>query len=266
MAAAGALVALLLALSQDQPLPEGNAFVRSLVGRQRQQEQALNRYSYDVLVSEEDLNASGIATKREAKQYEVFYVKGLPVRRQTHANGRPLAAKAQAKQDREVQHKVEKITQGLVAREEPGLRLSQVLERYDFRSIGRETLDARPVIVLDFTARKGKRDLDSDNVLRALFGRIWVDEQDRAVVRAEIRNSSGIKFGLGLGASLKSLDLKLEFRRMDDGVVLPWSVSGTASGRILIFKSFRKRQTTSYSNYRRFEVDSEERFDASVPR
>jgi hypothetical protein len=262
----GALFALLLVLPQAAPLPEGNAFVGSLVGRQRQREEALNRYTYDVLEAREDLDKSGAVSKRETKRYEVFYVKGLPLRRLVEANGRPLSPGEQQKEDREVHERVDKVAQGRVAREQPGIRISQILERYDFHAVAREDAGGRSILVLDFTARPGKRPLDSDNVLRALAGRLWVDEVDLAVVRAEIRNSAGIKFGLGLGASVKSLDIAMEFRRMDDGVYLPLRVTGTASGRILLFKGFRKRETTTYSDYRRFEVDSREEFDTGVPR
>jgi len=112
--------------------------------------------------------------------------------------------------------------------------------------------------VLDFAPLPGKRKLDSDNVLRAITGRIWVGEQDQAVARAEFHNTSSIKFALGLGASLKSLDVRLDFQRMEDGVWLPLRVSATAAGRFLIFKGFRTRETTTYSNWKRFEVDTDE--------
>ena len=76
--------------------------------------------------------------------------------------------------------------------EKPGVRLSQILERYDFRSVARETIDGRSALVLDFSARPGKRDLDGDSVLRRLTGRIWVDEEERQVVRAEFRNTDPV--------------------------------------------------------------------------
>lgn len=268
-------LALLLAAPQDAPpvltpapLPEGNGYVRGLVGRQRAREAALSRYTYDVLEAEEQLDKVDKVKKRETKRYEVFYVKGLPVRRLVEENGRPLSPDKQARENRNASEKVESIAKGLVAREQAGTRISQILERYDFRALARESLPGGDAIVLDFAPLPGKRPLDSDNVLRAIAGRVWVDEADQAVARAEFRNTTGIKFALGLGASVKSLDVRLDFQRMEDGVWLPLRVSATAAGRIFIFKGFKTRQATTYSNWKRFGVETEERFgpDAPVPR
>lgn len=250
----------------EAPLPEANALVRSMVGRQRAREEALNRYTYDVLVTEEHLDGQGRATKRESEAFEVFYVKGLPVRRQVARDGRPLDAKAQAKEDASVREKVEKIQAGRVAREQPGVRLSQVLERYDFRTLSRETHGGRSVLRLEFKPLPGKRDLERDNVLRALRGRLVVDEADAAVLHAELENSQGIKFAWGLGASLRSLELAMDFRRMEDGVWLPLKLEAAFQGRMLLFKGFRRRQVTSFSNFRRFTTETEERYDTDVPR
>jgi hypothetical protein len=268
----GVLVALaLLASAREGPppgeasLPEGNALVRSMLGRQRAREEALNRYTYDVMVTNEHLDGQGRVTKRESEAFEVFYVKGLALRRLTARDGRPLDAKAQAREDAAVREKVDRIRQGRVAREQPGVRLSQILERYDFRTVTRELSEGRSVLLLEFQPLPGKRDLERDNVLRALKGRLLVDEAEAAVLRAELQNTQGIKFALGLGASLRSLNLVLDFGRMEDGVWLPLRVETAFQGRMLLFKSFRRRQTTTFSNFRRFSADTEERYDTHVP-
>lgn len=248
------------------PLPEGNALARSMLGRQRAREDALDTYTYDVEEAQEHLDSKDRVTKRESESFQVFYVKGLPVRRQVAKNGRPLDAKAQAKEDARVRERVQKVQQGRVTREQVGVRLSQILERYEFRSVARESRAGRDTLVLEFEARPGKRDLDSDNVLRALAGRLWVDEAERAVAHAEIRNTQGIKVALGLGASLKSLDVAMDFRRLEDGVWLPERVVARVAGRMFVFKGFRRRQVTSFSNYQRFVAESEESYDTRVPR
>jgi hypothetical protein len=250
----------------EAPLPDGNALVRSMVGRQRAREEALNRYTYDVIVSDEHLDGQGRVTKRESEAFEVFYVKGLALRRRTARNGQALDAKAQAREDAAVRERVQRIREGRVAREQPGIRLSQILERYDFRTLARETREDRSVLRLEFRPLPGKRDLERDNVLRALQGRLLVDEADAAVQRAELQNSQGIKFALGLGASLKSLSLTLDFRRMEDGVWLPLRVEAAFQGRMLLFRSFRRHQVTSFSNFQRFTTETEERYDSDVPR
>jgi hypothetical protein len=46
----------------EAPLPDGNALVRSMVGRQRTREETLKRYTYDVLVSDEGEGSSSGAS------------------------------------------------------------------------------------------------------------------------------------------------------------------------------------------------------------
>lgn len=252
-----ALVAQAPAPAPSPDLPEGNAFVRGLLGTQRQQEEALDRYTYDVLEVQEDLDAAGATKKHESRLFQVFYVKGRPVRKLVAEQDQPLTPARQAEVEREVGKKVEAILKGQAVSEQAGVRLSRILERYDFKSVAREDVDGRASLVLDFAPRPGKRDLDSDNVLRRLAGRIWVDEADRQVARAHLRNTEPVSFALGIGGKLAALDLVMEFRRLPDGVWLPRETRGTFSGRKL-FKSFRIRHTTVYDRYRRFEVEAEE--------
>jgi len=124
-------------------------------------------------------------------------------------------------------------------------------------------VDGRTAVVLDFRALPGRRRLDNDRVLRQLSGRIWVDEAENEVVRAEVRNTGGIKIALGLGASVSSIDLSMEFAKVDDTVWLPRRIEALAAGRVLLFKGFRTRNTATYSHYRRFQVETEERVQPS---
>lgn len=261
--AVAALIAAGAGAPADSPaegtLPEGNAYVRQLVERHRERERTLDSFAYDVQELREELDGSGGVKKTRSRTYEVFFVRARPVRRLVAEDGRPLSAERQKKVDREAREKAEAISSGSAVTEQPGLRLSTILDRYDFRALGREAVDGRPSIVLDFGARPGRRTIEGDNVLRNLAGRIWVDEAEGEVVRAEARNTSSIRFALGLGASVSTLSLRLEFRKVDDSVWLPLRTEAAFAGRALLFKGFRTRVTTTYGNYRRFRVDVDER-------
>jgi hypothetical protein len=243
--------------AEAPPLPEGNAYVRALVSRQRSREEALNKYTYDVDEMEEELDGKGLVQKTETRRYEVFHVKGRPIRKQVALNGRPLTAAAIQKEERRVKEKVDDILDDRTTRELPEVRLSQVLERYDFQAVGREDMDGRPTLVFSFAPVPGKRDLEADFVLRRLTGRIWVDEEERELVRAEMRNTEKIKVAMGLGASVASLDMTLAFRKIEDGVWLPSRIVFGVSGRKFVFVGFKMRVSALYGRYRRFEADTE---------
>jgi hypothetical protein len=240
-------------------LPDGNAIVRELAQKQRRWEEILNGYTYDVEVVREDLDKEDRVTKHESRRYEVFYVKGRPIRRLVAEDGRPLGAERQAKVDREVKEKVDAVNEQRVVQELPAVRLSAILERYDFRSVGREAMDGRPAIVLEFTALPGSRPLAHDDLLRNLAGRVWMDEAEREVVRAEVRNTAAMKLFLGLGASVSTVSGTFEFRKVGDTLWLPVRDETRATGRMLLFKTFRTRVVHTYDNFRRFDVHSEEK-------
>src|SRR5262245_10050251 len=136
MSAAALVLCLLQAPAPD--LPDGNAFVRGLIGAQKRNEEALDRYTYDLLEIREELDGKGAVKKRHSLLSQVFYVKGRPVKKLVSEDDQPLTPKRQAEEDREVTRRVEAIVKGNSVTERPGLRLSTVLERYDFRSVARE--------------------------------------------------------------------------------------------------------------------------------
>jgi hypothetical protein len=255
-------VALGLFFLAPDPLPDGNVYVRGLVERQKRREEALNRYTYDVEQLFEELDAGGAVRSRKVQRFEVFYVKGRPLWKLVAEDGRPLTKGQQEVEEKRVREKVGDLAAERVALKDPSVQLSAILERYDFRTVGREDLDGFPALVLEFQPRPGKRDLDGDAVLRALAGRIWVDEAETEVVRAEVSSTSDIKFALGIGASVSAMGVVLDFRKIEDGLWLPARVEAKAEARLLLIKGFRGRSTSIFSHYRRFEAASEEEIKA----
>jgi len=255
---AAAVAAALLLWRAGAPLPEGNAYVRGLVEKQRHREEILDQYTYDLASVREDLDEAGRVKERETRRYEIFFVKGRPVRRLVEEDGRPLSAARQQREDREAREMAEAVRSGRAVTEQPRVRLSAILDRYDFRAVAREDVAGRTAIVLEFQPRPGDLGLEGDRYLRRLGGRIWVDEAEQEVVRTEITNLAAIKVGSVLGASVSSLSTRIDFRKVDDAVWLPAEDETLVSGRALIFKKFRRRFRRTYGNYRRFSVESTE--------
>jgi hypothetical protein len=240
------------------PLPEARVLLDGLPERQRAFEAAINDYTYDLETVTEKLDKKKAVVSRKSLQYEVFFVKAKRVRRLVGEDGQLLSAQRQAKVDQEVEKHVQNVIKGK-ARPRESTDLSEILERYDFRSTARELVDGRPTIVMDFEPRPGKRDLEGDVVLRRLAGRVWIDEGERAIVRAEIRSTGKIKIALGLGASIGAVSVTSEFVKVEDGLWLPRRIQSEVDGRVLLVKGVRERNTGTFSRYRRFQTESEER-------
>jgi hypothetical protein len=276
---AAALLAASLAVPADQeptapPLPEGNAYVRSLIGPSGPgpQDEAINDYAYEFEEIREELNGKGQVTSRRSRRSQVYFVKGRPVRRLVSQDGVPLSAKKQAQEDRRAIEKSTAIREGRTIQERPGIRLSILFDRFDFKTLRRETRAGRETLVLAFSPRSGtdrkteKRPADA--LARVLEGTVWIDETARRVVRIEAKNQSGASAGVATGVRVGELVLVAEFQRLEgsvssggetDGVWLPTRTETVASGRAFLFRKFHVRQTTIYSNYRRFSVATEER-------
>ena len=250
-------VALVLLLAADA-LPEGNAYVRGLVDGVRRREEAVNRYTYDVTEVREQLDDEGRRRGVETTRYEVFHVKGRPIRKKVARDGKPLPGDERIREDRRVEEEVDSVLKG-GRDEDRDVKLSEVLERYDFKTVGREEVDERPTLVFEFAAQPGERKLEGDRFLRVLTGRIWVDEGENELVRAELRTTKGVGFAWGLGPSLEALTMDLHFDRAEEGLWLPARLRALVNGQILPLKGFRYRITLLYGRYRRFETDTKER-------
>jgi len=250
--------ALALALAAQAPLPDGNEYVRLLVAGAKRREEALNHYTYDVEQLLEEVDAKGKVTSRKVRRYEIFYVKGEPLQKLVAEDGKPLSDARRQSEEERIRDEVKAAVKERVNLNDPGVKLSAILERYDFRTLRREDLDGWPALVLEFRPRAGKRDLEGDAVLRNLGGRIFVDEEEQEVVRAEVNNTAPINFAFGLGASVSGLTVTVDFRKIEKGLWLPMRVEATAEARVLMVKGFRGRTTSIFSNYRRFEAASTE--------
>jgi hypothetical protein len=252
-------VLLLLSLLLQSPpgLPDGNTLVKRVLAKQRALEQTLNTYSYDVLEREQELDRDGKPRSEKSRRYEVFYVKGAPVARKVEEQGHPLSPDVQKTEDARVARKVKDLATDPTAGDRAEFKLSRILARYDFHAVAREEVEGHMTVVMDFLPLPGKRDLAHDNVLRSVGGRVWVDEAQEQLVRADLRNTGGIKWAWGLGASVSEVRMVLGFKPFDN-VWLPSEFSFLARGRILLVKGFHQLTTETYSHYRRFEVSEEE--------
>jgi hypothetical protein len=206
----------------------------------------------------EELDRSGDVRKRRTRDFEVFVVKGRPVRRLVAKDGRRLEGREREAEDRRVRKQAEEVSAGKTASELPGVRLAKLLERYRFVATGREEIAGRCAVAFEFAALSGSFKVDYDSVMRRLAGRLWVDEQERVVARVEVRNTADIKIALGLAVKVKSLALRAEFTRLEADVWLPRSVETRVVGRKLLVSGINVRTTIAYRDYRRFEVEVDE--------
>ena len=238
--------------------------MRSLLSEQRQQDDSISDYTYDLLEVRENLDKKGVATSKTSLRYEVFYVKTRQIRRLVARNSQPLPAKEQALVDHKVEERARAIREGQVVTEQAGVRLSRLFPSFDFKTVGRRDFQDRSA--LEFTFRplsEGSQKKEvvgiGDDLLKRLSGRVVIDERDKRVIRLEAQSSDDIRAKIATGVKLHAIIFEIDFVLLEDKVWLPARVDTLVTARAFFFKTVRIRQTSTYSNYRKFQVDTDER-------
>jgi hypothetical protein len=121
----------------------------------------------------------------------------------------------------------------------------ELLERFEFKPVGREAWEGRSVLVMDFepaNRRLPVRHL-KDRLINRAAGRAWIDEEDWAVARVELRLTEPVKVLGGLVGVLRDFDYRLQRRRSHDGLWYTSHVDWRLEGRqVLVNKVVVSRE------------------------
>ena len=92
--------------------------------------------------------------------------------------------------------------------------------KYDFILLEPESLQGRPAYVMAFRPKNGRLSENqwSDRLMNRLAGKLWIDQEDFEIAKADLSLQSEITVGLGLLGALKKFDFVLERVRLPEGV------------------------------------------------
>lgn len=97
----------------------------------------------------------------------------------------------------------------------------ELLNHFTFGYITNETLVGRDCFILSFEPNKShKADGLMDRILSQLHGRLWIDQQDYQLAKADIHLIERVSFWAGFGGVLDQLDLVLARNRIEPGLWL----------------------------------------------
>jgi len=107
-----------------------------------------------------------------------------------------------------------------------------LVSRFDFMLLGREIVNGRPALVIDFSPVKKKlpeRNI-KDRFINKAAGRVWVDEAEYALVKADLRLTERVDVVGGLVGAVWKFTLGLMRDRTPDGLWfvrdLDWHLEG----------------------------------------
>jgi hypothetical protein len=134
---------------------------------------------------------------------------------------------------------------------------------YEAKLVGREMLDGHRMLVATLTPRpNAKTRSDEGNWMKKFKGRAWVAEDDYQIAKIEMEAIDDITLGLGLvGRVHEGSRFTFKRTKVNGEAWLPVEATFEASGRTLIFRSFKVSTTTTFSDYKKFNVDTTTTYD-----
>lgn len=251
-----------------EPWPDAGAVVRTSLDRNTSNESRLKDYTYTESQETRTLDKSGAVVKTESSTSEVLNLYRRPYRRRVSRNGRALAGKEKEKADQEFEREVHKREQESEeqgrkeqeerekARAENRRFLQEIPKAYSFKISGEAILDGMPVWVIDAQPRPDFRStVKRADLLKKMRGRLWIDKQSLQWVRAEVELIDSISFGGFLAKLDRGARMTFLQTRVNDEVWLPSKMTARVEARLLV-KHYSLAAETTWSNYRKFRVDS----------
>jgi hypothetical protein len=256
-------------VDQDaRPLPDIPTLIREVAVNQRAEEKISKDYIYHEVQTARQTDGHGGIKKSETREFDVFWIDGVPVRRMTAKDGRPLSANELKKQDERIDQDVAKAktrrakanAQGKQTghRGEEDIPPSRFLELGSFTNARRVALNGRDTIAVDYAGDpKAKTRNRAEDVVKDLEGTVWVDEKDRILVQVEGHFVNSFKVGAGLLVNIqKGTSFSMQMKKVNGEVWLPAVMSGHGAMRALVFFSFNGEGTIVDSDYRKFKATS----------
>ena len=201
----------------DPPLPTLQEIFPHVV--ERAQRESENDRSFESQFSfvkskvTETLNSKGEVKKHEAKistnnpALKKLAGRPAPVQSRALENGQPVS-------DRPAKGR------GKASEKEKFVVNDDFVKRFEFTLVGRETLNGRPALVLDFVpakARLPERDL-KDKFFSKTAGRVWLDEEDYAIAKGALRLTDRVNVVGGLVGAVWKLNFGFERERTEEGL------------------------------------------------
>jgi len=268
------------------PLPDPTTFAAEVRKRLMSDRALQSQYTYLEHRAEVSVSKLGKVSNGPLKVYEVYpsVEVGNNYKRLISVNGVPLTAAELEKQDRihrddvlreiaKRQRETPEQRQERLGREEEDRRKEQAIideafALYTITMTGRETLQSHETVVATLVPKPNfKPRTDAGQFLKKFKATAWVSESEYQLVRLDAHAIDDVTFGWGIvGRIHEGARAVFERTKVNGEVWLPVRTTFTGSGRALLFRTFDVNSVTTYSDYKKFSVKTDEAFqDRQTP-
>jgi hypothetical protein len=226
-------------------------------------------YTWNAELRERHFDSHNRMTSEHQEAWETLVLDGEPYRRMLQRDFKPLPAGEQNKEQEKLDRIAAKLDQESPAererraaeREKERRRerkfLLEVPDAFQFHLDGEEKIDGQDVWVISATPRPDYRAKSREGAaMLKVRGKIWIEKAGYQWVRLEAETTATISFGWFLARLNPGGKLTFEQMRVDDGLWLPKREVLSGSGRIGLVKRLAEEDEVTWSNYKKFRVDS----------
>lgn len=251
-----------------KPLPDVATLMHEVEAHQRTSETILKDYLYHEVAIEQQSDGHGGVKKTETTEYDVFWLQGVEVHKLVKKDGKELSADELKKEDERIDKEVAKAKERRAKADAKGEdtdshgheeeTVSRFLALGSFTNPRWVTMNGRDTIAVDYTGDpKAKTQNRMEEAIRDLAGTVWIDEEDRTIVRIDGHFLNAFKIGAGLVVNIKQgTNFSFEQRKINGEIWLPARVDGEGALRAMLFFNFNGKIRVTDSNYRKFKATS----------
>ncbi len=232
------------------------------------------QYAFQEFDLKSKIDAEGKAQRQQSKSYEVLMIEGSPYNRLVATNGEKLspaqAAQENAKLQRETlrrqqespQDRHNRLAKYLSNRAEEHILMQQMVEAFNFKLVGEETIEGTDCYVLQADPRPDYQPaVPRAKVLTGMRGRLWIDKSQYHWVRVQAEVISPVAFGLFLAQVKPGTKFELDQAPVGE-VWLPKTFTQSVNASVLGLYGYRTKEEEHYSDYRLNQLNAGSRIAA----
>ena len=242
--------------------PNAIELLRRSIQPEKVNAEKARQYAYREYQITQERDKNGKETDRKTETWDVIGLEGFTYRKLILRNDQPLPLKEQKREDeRLAKETAQRKKETPEQRRKRLFSLSysiqsippeRMLELYDLQFQGTEDVEGRAAYVIEGMPKPGAHAAD-DNEKEHLNYRtkMWIDSEDYVVARGEME-VIGEHSRMQKGSLIEATSFRNEL-----GVWLPKKVRFRFDVRFLKMVNVRGDMTSEFSDYRRFQVDSQ---------
>lgn len=260
MRSAAILLPLALSFAHAEVPAERRELVRDAVENYFRSAKLMREFAVVRNTERREFDGDGRLKSRENWTQHIDFVDGVRVGWTIERDGKPLSAAERARSQEaarqaasEWKAKTPEERAKILARSEKETDyLKEFPYALEFSALPDETLDGRKAMVWAFKPKPGyKAKSLGGRVYEGVVGKLWLDQEERQLMRLEAEVVRDVTVGGFLAKVEKGTRFSLSQARVEQGCWLPVNQSIRYGARILMVKGVHKAIDTRYRDWRR---------------